>query len=48
VRPLLYPASHLHPLALSGLFALVLFICYVMYLAAYYGGRAGALSAERQ
>jgi uncharacterized membrane protein len=48
VRPLLSPASHLHPLALSGLFALVLFICYVMHLTAYYGGRSGALSAERQ
>ncbi len=47
IRPLLYPASHLHPLALSGLFALILFICYVMYLSAYYGGRAGALSAEQ-
>jgi uncharacterized membrane protein len=47
IRPLLYPASHVHPLGLSALFATILFICYVMYLAAYHGGRIGALSAER-
>src|SRR6266508_4122396 len=46
IRPLLYPASHLHPLGLSALFAAILFICYVMYLTAYQSGRAGALSAE--
>jgi uncharacterized membrane protein len=46
IRPLLYPASHVHPLGLSALFAAILFICYVMYLAAYHGGRAGALAAE--
>jgi uncharacterized membrane protein len=46
IRPLIYPASHLHPLGLSVMFAAVLFICYVMYLAAYAGGRAGALARE--
>jgi uncharacterized membrane protein len=46
IRPLLYPASHMHPLGLSALFAAILFICYVMYLATYHGGRAGALAAE--
>ena len=47
-RPLLNPASHLHPLALSALFAAVIFICYVMYLSAYQGGRAGAPSYQKE
>jgi uncharacterized membrane protein len=47
IRPLLYPASHKHPLGLSALFAIILFICYVMYLTAYHSGRAGALASER-
>lgn len=48
LRPLRYPASHLHPLALSGMFAALLFVCYVMYLATYHGGRMGALGQDEQ
>ena len=48
VRPLIDPMSHLHPLGLSALFAAILFGCYVMYVAAYQNGRAGALAGERE
>jgi uncharacterized membrane protein len=46
VRPLLYPLSSAHTLSASGMFAALLLACYVMFVAAYQGGRAGALAAD--
>lgn len=37
--PLLHPRGHVAPLGLSAMFAVVLLVCYMMYLAAYQGGR---------
>ena len=48
LRPLLYPAQHIHPLAASGLFAALLLICYVMLAAVYQGGRAVTLARDEE
>jgi len=46
VRPLLYPLSHIHPLGVSGMFAALLLICYVMFVATRGETREGALAIE--
>jgi uncharacterized membrane protein len=37
ITPLLDPFQHIHPLGMSGMFAALLLVCYVMFVAAYTG-----------
>jgi uncharacterized membrane protein len=39
VRPILFPLSHIRPLGASAMFATILMICYVMFIAVAAGGR---------
>ncbi|MBK9942041.1 MAG: DUF1361 domain-containing protein [Kouleothrix sp.] len=45
--PLLDPRGNIAQLALSGVFAAVLFVCYMLYLAAYQGGRMRAEASNK-
>jgi uncharacterized membrane protein len=47
LRLILAPAGY-RPLAASAMFAALLLTVYVMFVAAYHGGRAGALAAEEE
>jgi uncharacterized membrane protein len=46
VRPILYPLSHIRPLGASAMFATIMMICYVMFIATSGAGRSGALATE--
>jgi uncharacterized membrane protein len=45
-RPILFPLSHVRPLGASAMFATILMVCYVMFLAVAAIMRPGALAAE--
>jgi uncharacterized membrane protein len=46
VKPILFPLSHIQPLAVSGMFSAILLICYVMFISVAPGSYTGALQAE--
>jgi uncharacterized membrane protein len=46
VRPILYPLSHIRPLGASAMFATIMMICYVMFIATSGADRSGALATE--
>ncbi|MBK9714749.1 MAG: DUF1361 domain-containing protein [Kouleothrix sp.] len=46
IRPILAPASHIHPIGIICMFAALLFICYVMFVATRLGGRPTAASSH--
>lgn len=45
-RPILFPLSHIRPLGASAMFATILMICYVMFIAVAASGQTSALAAE--
>lgn len=45
-RPLLFPLSHIRTLGASAMFATILMICYVTFIAVATGGHSSALAAE--
>jgi uncharacterized membrane protein len=45
-RPILFPLSHIRPLGASAMFATILMVCYVMFIAVATSGQLGALAAE--
>jgi uncharacterized membrane protein len=45
-RPILFPLSHIRPLGASAMFATILMICYVMFVAVAANGHPSALAAE--
>ncbi len=46
VRPILFPLSHIRPLGASAMFATIMMICYVMFIATSSTGHSGALATE--
>ena len=47
VRPILFPMSHIRPLGASAMFATILMVCYVMFIAVAANGHSSALAAEK-
>jgi uncharacterized membrane protein len=45
-RPLLFPLSHIRPLGASAMFATILMICYVTFIAAAASSQSGTVMAE--
>jgi uncharacterized membrane protein len=45
-RPLLFPFSHIRPLGASAMFATILLVCYVVFVAVAASGHPSALAAE--
>jgi uncharacterized membrane protein len=45
-RPILFPLSHIRPLGASAMFATILMICYVTFMAVAAGGHSGKAMAE--
>jgi hypothetical protein len=45
-RPILFPLSHIRPLGASAMFAMLLLICYVMFIAVATSGHPSVLAAE--
>jgi uncharacterized membrane protein len=48
LRPILYPLHHVHTLGASGMFAAILLICYVMFIATRPAARSSAALAEEE